>query len=867
MAGVWPLTGRAEELRFINATMRRRDGSRGVVLAGAPGVGKTRLAWEALAGAGRSGSTIRWAAATASARALPLGAFSALIRSVGNDPTQTLRGAMEVLLDVSTGSDVAVGVDDAHLLDELSALLVHQLVFDGVATVVVTVRTGERSPDAVTALWKDGHLDRLEVQALSEPETGLLLEGVLGGPVESSSASRVWSLTRGNALFLRHLVDAEVEAGRLRSVGGVWRWSGASAMSPRLTELVEARMGGMAETVREVVDVLAVGEPLGLGLLGRLVDASAVEQAETAGLATVEREGRRIQVRLAHPLYGEVRRAVIGQLRARRLRGRIATALADAGGRRAGDTLRRAVLALDSDAEPESDLLTAAARSAVQLMDLTLAERLARAAIAAGGGFEARLTLAYALGWRDRGVEASVELTEVAEVARSDAERVAAAIAQTGNLFWTLSRPADAENVLAAAEATVRDPEARSGLAAMRAAFQAFRGRPDLALRTAREALGSERLPDPSVVLATWGLVLGLGLVGRADEIATAAVRGYEASTRTFEGGVLRFGQSHLQVMMLRLAGYLDDVDAIARDRRAEGVAVPGPMPLASATMLGLAALARGRLRSAVRWLQEGRHSNLPGWEFCCLVHVTVALAMVGDRTAAVRALAELEARRHPAFGFLEPEVVLARAWVTACQGMVSVAVDLAREAGRVAAGQGQPAHEVLALHTAVCFGDRTAADRLGELAGQVDGPRASIAARHAVALTEDSGDALHQVSVRFERMGDLVAAADAAAQASTAHGRHGAPAPARAAAARAHQLAEACEGASTPAIVAAVEPLPLTTREREIVNLAAAGLTNRDIADRLVVSVRTVEGHLYRASAKLGAKSRAELGALLSRG
>ncbi|MGB8254662.1 MAG: helix-turn-helix transcriptional regulator, partial [Pseudonocardiaceae bacterium] len=66
------------------------------------------------------------------------------------------------------------------------------------------------------------------------------------------------------------------------------------------------------------------------------------------------------------------------------------------------------------------------------------------------------------------------------------------------------------------------------------------------------------------------------------------------------------------------------------------------------------------------------------------------------------------------------------------------------------------------------------------------------------------------------------------------------------------------------PALAALTTPLPLTQREREIVTLAASGLSNRQIADRLVVSVRTVEGHLYRACAKLGASDRAELAALL---
>ena len=61
------------------------------------------------------------------------------------------------------------------------------------------------------------------------------------------------------------------------------------------------------------------------------------------------------------------------------------------------------------------------------------------------------------------------------------------------------------------------------------------------------------------------------------------------------------------------------------------------------------------------------------------------------------------------------------------------------------------------------------------------------------------------------------------------------------------------------------VERLPLTQREREIAFLVAAGMSNRSLAKHLNLSVRTVEGHIYRAMTKTGGSTRDELATLLS--
>jgi non-specific serine/threonine protein kinase len=68
------------------------------------------------------------------------------------------------------------------------------------------------------------------------------------------------------------------------------------------------------------------------------------------------------------------------------------------------------------------------------------------------------------------------------------------------------------------------------------------------------------------------------------------------------------------------------------------------------------------------------------------------------------------------------------------------------------------------------------------------------------------------------------------------------------------------CALAEPAAAAAAPSPLQLSRREHEVASLVARGLTNRHIAERLVIAERTVEGHLERIRSKLGMHSRTEI-------
>jgi DNA-binding CsgD family transcriptional regulator len=169
---------------------------------------------------------------------------------------------------------------------------------------------------------------------------------------------------------------------------------------------------------------------------------------------------------------------------------------------------------------------------------------------------------------------------------------------------------------------------------------------------------------------------------------------------------------------------------------------------------------------------------------------------------------------------------------------------------------------EAHVLHDALRLGGRReVTKRLCELVDVVDGAWAKTFADHATALSADDGPRLDRVGEAFEQIGALRHAAEARAEAALAHQRAGLIARAATSREAAERLLACCEGSVVPALpVADLAGQTLSRREQEIARLASSGLSNREIADRLFVSVRTVEGHLHRLYAKLGVNDRSEL-------
>ncbi|MDT5185436.1 MAG: hypothetical protein QOI29_3594, partial [Mycobacterium sp.] len=681
------------------------------------------------------------------------------------------------------------------------------------------------------------------------------------------AAERLWQLTRGNILYLRHIVEQEVTDGRLEEHHGDWRWLGDPSVPSSLAELIEARIGALPAPVSAVIDALAVGEPIELAALRKITDPDAVEDADTRGLISLEHLGTSIEVRLAHPLYGEVRRERGAPTRLRRLRGMVAAELATSDDRDDARVLvRRATLALDSDLAPDVDLLVRAAQSAIRFADLPLADRLAAAAIRADAGPEAQFTRAHALSWLGRGRDAEEVLSEVPIAQLTEDGLARFTYLRASNMLWALADPDQAKQIIDAA-AGITAGQARDCIEAVRAVYLFAVDQPEAAALTS----GSLVLDDlPAIVGAetAWALATISGDAGSTTEAVAVAEAGYAVATRCSDAPHMTFNIADAHIGALLLSGRVGEALDVAERVGQQAADLPGAARLLGIAIAGRAALGAGRLDTACLLLEQAAGAlsasgHAIGWGYRYHVPFATALAMRGLHDEAAATLATLDHLQRP-FRSLDYERSLAQAWVLASRGTVSAAITVSHSAAELAGASGRFAAEVLCLQTATQFGDRTCGPRLVELEAVVQGPRVTLAARFATAVHDGDAAELASISEDFEAIGDQVAAVDAAALAAMSYRRQELRGSALRCAGRAEQLAEECGEADTPMLRQAREPLPLTAREREIAMLIGQGLTNRDVAERLTLSVRTVENHVSRAMQKTGTANREELAALV---
>lgn len=862
--GEVPLIGRDGEMQRILHAAGRYGG---MAVKAAPGVGRTRLLTEAV----RSLVRLGWH---------PHRVVTVMPTGSGFVPVESDRALAAALADAHSGRRTVVVIDDAQWLADSTIELLARRIGSRDLFVLASVSAGRRRTPVLDALWKDGVIDRIDLEPLTPEQCRSSIETMLrrnGEIVDSAAAFAVTALSSGNLVVLRDLVSTAVDRGALTVASHVWRLASPLPVSAGLADVVRDHLAEVialadyagAVEIDDALDMVALAGSLAFGAASAVMDPRLIEELESAGVLTIRTEQNVDRVTFSTPITAQVRTDDMAVLRRRRLSRTVADALdASRDGLGPRERVIAALLRIDAGVSLDAPTAVEAARLSWRFVPPETTRKLASAAAAAGGGFDAQLILASAESQLGMTESAQLRLDELLRGADNDIRRATAVRACTDNMVLRLADPTRALALNSSTELAVVDPGIRTQLRAQRG----------LMMHAIGDTAGSLALLEPlmddldgaTLISASFAVAAGATVAGRLSAAFSALAR-VQPEPDNPAATVLDL----TRCFTIACAGNFEEATALARYRYDEAVEQFSPLQQAwFGWARGGLLLSQGHATEAIQWCSEaytlagtlGQRSMEP-MVACDLVR---ALALDGraEEASDLIEAADLDNPASPALFGARGTRLAALGWAAAARGDVGEACELL-----IASAEAHAAidHHLPALFSYVdaarCGAAAAALGPVLQLAGLIEGDLARTEVRMVEVLAASSGsneavtEQVLAVAASAEKHGLDLHAAEMYFHAQNLLLRSS-PRAAATAGRQGHVLAARCGHPSTPLMHGTRDPA-LTTRERQIASLAASGLSNRDIADAVVLSIRTVETHLNRIFGKLGISTRAELTSL----
>ncbi|MFE9500770.1 LuxR C-terminal-related transcriptional regulator [Streptomyces collinus] len=734
---------------------------------------------------------------------------------------------------------------------------------------IATIRSGEPLGDATHALTLGDRVYRADLRLFREDQVAEVLRAALSGAVGQRTVRTLWSKSKGNALYLREMVQGAASAGMLVSDGEIWEIAeGGLPSSPRLTELISLRLATADPESRKLLELLSLCEPLSAEEAAVDLSVDQLNSLEETGIIQIRQDRRRLTLSLAHPLYGESLRASIPTLRRRELLASQISRTKSHGARRREDALRLATWELLAFGTADAELLVRAAILANHSHDYDRVIALLAGLPKSGQSYESLLLQGTALLHVGRWQEADEILATGESYASGEAQRATVTLQRTWSLFWIAGKTELALRVNQAARHNLQDERWIQVLKLNDASLRALSGQHHGSLAMLLD-LEADFNGEPSI--AAWSLAAmaksaSLAQMGRLNDAVAFGQQAYAAHQRLDEtvlGVPIPAGQLVPVGYALADAGELD----MSRHTLANVLAVTEGTD--NAVTWVWASFFRGR----TEWL-AGDVEAARGWFaqaaarartyhyvqplFRALGGLAACAAVLGDLDASLAAIEEMQL--YPPMGLHAGEEDLGQAWLHAARGDARKArATLGHAASKARAAGDVTAEIILLTDIARLGGACDVAERLNKLATLCDGSFSRARARLAAALAADDAVQLQGVADELQAIGVNLLAAEAANAAAAVWRRAGNPRRATAAANQAAACSVHCAGART-VLLSATEAMTLTAREREVALLAAVGNSSKEIAEVLQLSVRTVDNHLQHTYSKLGISTRREL-------
>jgi DNA-binding CsgD family transcriptional regulator len=830
-----------------------------------PGLGKTSLT-EAIAERLGGQLNILQIHGSSALTAVPFGILTPytgdLTAEESVSPVAVLRSMWSYFekLKAGSGAPVLLVVDDAHHLDEASAGVVADLISAGWATVVAAARPRPGLPQPLDQLWYDGLAERVDLRPLNREQIEEVLAHLLDGTVPAATVDAVWHASGGNPRVLDALLHDAAETGVLAKRNGIWILLGPlPADGPHLTAVVTKDHLRRAPAEQEALKLIALAGPVGRKVIEDISGASVVRSLIDQQMVS-ESSGIPSELYIWNALFAKAIRNTLSVSRSLQLLERIRTHQ-DGAALRGEGMLRSVEWAFEVGVRiPDHEMLRAAREAlrrfrndsastiAAKIRDpalVPLAKAIQARALYNEGAYGPAADLLDAC-WPQLSGTAEGTSVVLLRAAAHQAEDMREHVQEpddgdlnTGDQLLRVLRllelgaEMDAE-ALAAEVKEIRNTSTDSGGEPVRALGEAL-----LAHALAAAGRASEGL-DSALLAASELPALEDGLFFYTEFVLGGLVTGYLA--------------------MGEWESAERELDNYAASHSAGAETFHGSLQV----LRGYSLLRQGRMERAYQMLLPAvealrLHDPLQLFRFGSALGFYVA-ARLGDTAQAQRL--EQDYSDAPAGG--PAHELLAAAYSAAA------AEYLSRD------GKGLAALHTLATTPdataragtllellAICWdlGDPSVIPMVQTVARTIEGRWAQAMLALATRWEEADGDALMETASALEEAGFVNLAREAYARASTLLDQAGERRRSRQAVA----LRERCdhelgERFREGRFIAAAPAVHLTRREQDIVGLAVQGLTDREIAQRLMVSVRTVEGHLYRTYVKLGVRSRDEL-------
>ena len=840
------------------------------IMAG-PGIGKsavTDAVTERLAG---NMNVLRVHASSALA-AVPFGVLTPytgeLTAEESVSPVAVLRSMWSYFekLKAGNGAAVLLTVDDAHHLDDASAGVLAEVISAGWATVLAAARPRPGLPQPLDQLWYDGLAERVDLRPLNREQIEEVLAHVLDGTVPGATVDSIWNATGGNPRILDAVLHDSAEAGILAKRNGIWMLMDALPTDgPRLAAVVAKDHLRRRTEEQEALKLVALAGPVGRKVIEDISGAAVVRSLLDQQMI-VESSGIPAELSIWNGLFAGAIRNTVSVSRSLQLLEKV-KAHQDPALLRGEGMLRSVEWALECGVRVSEDAMLAAAREALLRFRNTSAR-----SIAARIHDPALVPLAQAIQARalyNEGTyaEAAALLDACWLPLAKDPQGPAVLLLRVsahramGTFLGLVTDDVEKNCTLPGGERSWQAHLLHLLQLGAEVNFQALADEVD-AMRTQPAA---ESGGEPLRALAEGLLAHALASAGRPVQGLEAAL--LAASELPPLAGSLFFFPEF--VLGRLVSDYLAMGEWESAEREIDHYAA-GYMPGAatfngSLEMLrGYSLLRQGRMERAYQVLLpavEALRLNDPLqlYRFGTALGFYAA-ARLGDTEQARR----LE-RDHkdadtgwPAHDLLAEAYVAAGAEYLARDGKGLAALQTLMTTTEASARTGNLL-EVLAI----CWdlGDPSVVPMVQAAARDVEGRWAESLLTLATAWEDADGDTLMATAASLEEAGFVNMAREAYARASTVLDQAGERRRSRQAVAQRekcdHELGERFREGR---FIAAAPTVRLTRREQDIVELAVQGLTDREIAQRLMVSVRTVEGHLYRTYVKLGVRSRDEL-------